>query len=419
MVAVPFPFRTPLAEPPVAEPPPARPGLLATLRARRAARSEQQIDAHLDVRARVDLRGRWTEAATRAGLGRPVSTPLGGISVAGLPVVEHIDPGAYDRPGFLIVRLRPGQLVEDLEDRAPQLAGGLGVWGVRFTPRSRDHVRVDLLDADPLARVVNYHDTAQLRDVVFGLDESGTVLSRPLDQLTHLAVQGSNGAGKTGQAYSLLAQLHRAGPLVDLCGIDPTGLLLGPWGAHPRGWRVNGTADAAERYPAVLAELVADMDDRIAHHLPPRCDRMPLTPATPLRVVVLEELPGISRLTGYKTSGAASDTQKHIARLASEGRKAGFRLLVIGQRLGSDVLATDVRDQLLTRFTFGCRDLATLRMLSPDATPEDLAPLAESPAGVALADLPGQPMTRIRAPWVGDYGTYCDLVAGSTGTAAA
>jgi S-DNA-T family DNA segregation ATPase FtsK/SpoIIIE len=199
-------------------------------------------------------------------------------------------------------------------------------------------------------------------------------------------------------------------PYVDLTGIDPTGLLLGPLGAHPRGWRVNGTADAADRYPALLAELVDDMDDRIAH-LPPRCDRMPITAATPLRFVVLEELAGISRMTGYRQSGAHSETQRHIARLASEGRKAGYRLLVISQRLGADVLATDVRDQLLARFTFGTRDLATLRMLSPDATPEDLGPLALSPAGVALAELPGMPLTRVRGPWAGGYGTYCDLVA--------
>jgi S-DNA-T family DNA segregation ATPase FtsK/SpoIIIE len=137
---------------------------------------------------------------------------------------------------------------------------------------------------------------------------------------------------------------------------------------------------------------------------------MPVTPETSLRGVVLEELAGISRNTGYRSSGQPSEVQRLIARLASEGRKAGYRLVVISQRLGSDVLATDVRDQLLTRFTFGCRDLATLRMLSPDATPEDLAPLALSPAGVALADLPGEPMCRVRAPWIGGYGRYCDLV---------
>lgn len=391
---------------------PRRPGLLARTRTRRAGALDARIDAHLDVRARVDLRSRWNEAAGRAGLGRITSSPLGGVTMAGLPLVERIEAPTYGQPGYLIVRLRPGQLIEDLQDRADQLAGGLGVWGVRFEPRGGDFVRIDLVDTDPLARTVHYPLPGPAGHLVFGLDEVGAVVSRSLDDLTHIAVQGSNGAGKSVQAYSLLGQLARFGPLVDVVGIDPTGLLLGPWGVDPRGWRVNGTTDAAERYPAVLRELVDDMDARIATLPALRVDRLPITPATPLRVVVLEELAAISRLTGYRSSGAASETQRLVGRIASEGRKAGLRLLVISQRLGSDVLGTDTRDQLLTRMTFGCRDLATLRMLSPDATPEDLAPLALSPAGVALADLPGEPMRRIRAPYVPTYGQYCDLIDG-------
>lgn len=419
MVAVPFPFAGAVDDVPPAGPAP-RPGLLARIRARRATRWDDAIDATLAARERVDLRARWAEAAGRTGLGRTTSTPLGGVALGGLPVVEHVDPGAYGRPGYLIVRLRPGQLLADLEDRAAELAAGLGCWGVRFRPVTGDHVRVDLLDGDPLARTVHHATVTGRPDaLVFGVDETGAVVARTLDELTHIAIQGSNGAGKSAAAYSLLGQvpqLRAFGPLVDVVGIDPTGLLLGPWGDHPRGWRVSGTADAADRYTAVLRALVDDMDDRIAN-LPPRCDRMPISGATPLRLVVLEELPGISRNTGYKASGAPSEVQRLIARIAAEGRKAGYRLLVIGQRLGSDVLATDVRDQLLTRLTFGCRDLATLRMLSPDATPEDLAPLAASPPGVALADMPGLPMTRVRAPWVGDYGGYCDLVAGGSAAA--
>lgn len=385
--------------------------LLGLLRDWREDDRDDAADEWLDRRARVNLTSRWREAAIRSGLGRAVVTPLGGPAMGGIPVVEHVDPGnpATGEPGYLIVRLRPGMLVADLEDRAEELAAGLGCWGVRFTPRGGDFVRVELAAADPLARTVDYPLTAPFGHIAFGVDELGAVVSRDLDELTHVAIQGSNGSGKSACTYALLGQLARR-PDVDVCGIDPTGLVLGPWGEHPRGWRVNGVgADAADRYATVLRALVDDMDARIAH-LPPRCDRLPITRATPLRVIVLEELAGISRLTGYRTSGQASEVQRLIARLASEGRKAGYRLVVISQRLGSDVLQTDVRDQLLTRLSFGCRDLATLRMLSPDATPEDLAPLALSPAGVALADMPGEPMRRVRAPWVGGYGAYCDLI---------
>lgn len=388
------------------------PGLLARLRVHRESARDDVTDVWLDQRARVDLRQRWAEAATRTGLGRAISTPLGGIATAGLPILEHIEPATYDQGAFLIVRLRPGQVIADLEDRALELASGLGCWGVRFRAVSGDFVRVDLVEADPLMRSVSWPLNVEAGHIGFGVDEYGSVVSRSLDSMTHIAVQGSNGAGKSVQAYSLLTQFRRFGPLVDVVGIDPTGLLLGPWGDDRRGWRVCGTTDAPTRYRDVLAALADDMDRRIAT-LPVRCDALPITPETPLRLVVLEELAAISRLTGYRSSGAASDVQKLIGRIASEGRKAGYRLLVISQRLGSDVLATDTRDQLLTRMTFGCRDLATLRMLSPDATPEDLAPLALSPAGVALVEIPGEPMRRLRAPYVGSYGSYVDLIEGA------
>lgn len=371
----------------------------------------RQNSGMFDQAARV-IERRWLDACSYTGLGRTISTPSG-PTVALRPEPLTIVPSGFGVPAYLIVRLHPGQLMADLEDRRDQLARGLGAWAVRFTDRGGDYVRVDLIDADPLSRTVPYPLPGSPAHLVFGLDEAGVVVSRGLDDLTHVAVQGSTGSGKSAAAYNLLAQVaelrRQMGPVIDVCGIDPTGLLLGPWGEHPGVLRVNGTADADVRYPSVLRALVADMDARIAG-LPPRCDRMPITVDTPLRLVVLEELAAISRLTGYRASGAPSEVQRLIGRIGSEGRKAGYRLLVISPRLGSDVLATDTRDQLLTRMTFGCRDLATLRMLSPDATPEDLAPLALSPAGVALAELPGEPMRRIRAPWVATYGAYWDLV---------
>lgn len=388
---------------------PAGPARL-TRRARRDATLDAAADAHLSRVARLDLRHRWPIALQQAGLGQATFTPMTGQFRAGLPLIAHVDLGTATADPYLICTMPPGLSVADLDEQAPAIARALDVHAVRCTPRGPNHVRVDLVSRDPLAAVVPYPLDVPTGHVGFGVDETGRLASIPFDDLPHLAVQGSTGAGKSAAAYAILAQLHRFGPLVDVVGIDPTGLLLRPWGPHPRGWRVSGTgADAADRYAAVLRELVDDMDARIAE-LPPRCDRMTITPGDPLRLVVLEELPGISRLTGYRPSGQPSEVQRLIGRLAGEGRKAGYRLFVIGQRLGADVLSTDVRDQLLGRWTYGCRDLATLRMLSPEAGPEDLAPLADSPPGVALADLPGRPLTRMRSPWVGGYGAYCDLV---------
>ena len=366
----------------------------------RSDRMTQEIDAQF----RRGIGDQWWESCRGARVGLYFDTPTGTTEV--LPTVTRV----YGLRSF-DVELPRGMVVGDLRKHTDRLAAGMDVPALRITEnRARPRtVSITLLLVDPLAGTVPYPVQVPNGHLGFGVDEGGDVVSCPLDEWTHTAVQGSTGSGKSGAGYNLLGQLRGFGPLVDVVGIDPTGSLLGPWGPHPRGWRVTGTKDAAERYPAVLRVLCDDMDRRIGE-IPPRCDTLPVGPDHPLRVVVLEEQAGISRLTGFKSSGVPSETQKLTARLASEGRKAGYRLVVISQRLGSDVLGTDVRDQLLTRFTFDTRDLATLRMLSPGATAEDLAPLAGSPPGVALFEQPGGRLRRIRGPWVGSYGAYYDLI---------
>jgi hypothetical protein len=161
-----------------------------------------------------------------------------------------------------------------------------------------------------------------------------------LDELTHVVVQGATRSGKSAWTYSLLAQLA-AHPHVEVAGIDPTGLLLRPFGAHPRGWRAIGTTDPATRYTAAIDAVVDEMDARIAA-IPPRRDTTPIGPGCPLLVVVLEEWAAVGRL----------QADRH----------------------------------------------------------------ATSPKGVALLTAPAQPLLRLRGPWIGGYGTYCDHIA-TTATA--
>lgn len=387
---------------------------LLTRRDARATRRDERIDTWLTTRAAVDLRRRWREATTRAGLGRPMFTPLGGASIAGLPQVVHVHPA--ERLGdsaYLLVSLPAGMLVEDLEYRADELATGLGVWGVRFTPRGVDHVRVDLVDVDPLAQVVPFLPACPAGHVVLGVGEHGQVVTLPLDDLTHVVVQGATRSGKTAALYSLLAQLAQR-PDVDVAGIDPTGLLLGPWGPHPRGWRACGTEDAAARYLTVIGALVAEMDRRIAA-MPPRCDVTPTGPDCPLIVVVLEEWAAVARLVGH-TRTKPSDVHRLTARLLAEGAKAGIRVVTLVQRAEADVVGAFERDQALTRLSYGCADANTLKMLHPDVS-NDLAALhAVSPKGVALLSMPGVDLLRLRSPWIGGYGAYCDAVAPPAGT---
>lgn len=390
--------------------------LLARLAEGRARRRDAELDDWLVHRDRVDLRHRWREACLRAGLGTPVSTPLGGMGVAATPRVIHVQPATWGTPAHLIVLRPPGVTLADLDDVADELAAGLGVWSIRLRPRGVDHVRVDLVTSDPLAGVVAWLPPTRPDHLVLGVDEHGEVVAVPVDDLTHTVMQGATGSGKSAAAYSLLAQLAGRAD-VDVVGIDPTGRLLGPWGPHARGWRVCGTADAAARYELAMAGVVAEMDRRIAE-LPERADTIEITPACPLLVVVLEEWAGVARLVGH-TRAKPSPVHRHVSRLLAEGRKVGIRVVTLVQRAEADVVGAFERDQALTRLSFGVSDANTLKMLHPDM-PAEVAELhATSPQGVALLSSPEHRLTRLRAPWIGSYAAYVDLVHAAAPAASA
>lgn len=381
--------------------------IFTTFRAHRQDRRDQVIDQWLDQRAALDLRHRWREACLRAHLGVPVSTPLGGTAMAGTPRVVHVQPSAYRAPGFLVVERPSGLTMADLEDASADLADGLGVWSIRLRERGPHHVRVDLIDVDPLASVVDWLPAAPRDHLVLGVDEHGATVSVPVEELTHMVMQGSTGSGKSGAGYAILAQLA-ARPDVDVVGIDPTGRLLGPWGVHPRGWRVCGTADAAARYEHAMAGVVAEMDRRLAE-LPERADTLETSPSCPLLIVVLEEWAGVARLVGH-TRAKPSAVHRHVARLLAEGRKVGIRVITLVQRAEADVIGAFERDQALTRLSFGTPDANTIKMLHPDASPEVAELHATSPQGVALLSTPEHRLLRIRAPWIGSYAAYVDAV---------
>lgn len=384
--------------------------LLGRVLAGRERRRDAATDEWLAYRDCVDLRHRWREACLRAGLGAPVSTPLGGMGMAATPRVTHVQPATWDTPAHLMILRPPGLTLADLEDAADELAAGLGVWSIRLRPRGTDHVRVDLITTDPLSAVVPFLPPAPADHLVLGVDEHGEVIAVPVDELTHVVMQGATRSGKSAAGYSLLAQLARRVD-VDVVGIDPTGRLLGPWGAHPQGWRVCGTADAAARYELAMAGVVAEMDRRIAA-LPERADTIEITAACPLLVVVLEEWAGVARLVGH-TRAKPSVVHRHVSRLLAEGAKVGIRVVTLVQRAEADVVGAFERDQALTRLSFGVSDANTLKMLHPDMSAEVAELHATSPKGVALLSTPEHRLVRIRAPWIGSYAAYVDAVQGS------
>lgn len=392
--------------PKVIEPDNTGPGWWQRWRTAREERDGTAIDRMLARRDIVDLTYRWRATGNRSGLAQPTMTPLGGPSMGGVPRLVHVEPATADENAYLIVERAPGVTVDDLERVKPELAEGMGCWSVRFTPRGDWHLRIDLIRHDPLRRTIPFLPDAPEDHIVYGVGEHADVISTPLSDVTHGIMQGATRSGKSWAAYMFLAQLARRRD-VDIAGIDPTGLLLRPWGPHPCGWRVCGT-DAPERYEAALTGVVDEMDRRIKA-MPPRCDVVPIDPTCPLIFVFLEEWAAVGRLLGH-TRAKPSPAHKLLSRLLAEGAKAGVRVWTLVQRAEADVVGAFERDQALTNLSFGCGDINTLKMLHSTVEPEDAALHAQSAKGVALLTMPGVPLLRLRAPAIGSYGAYVDAV---------
>src|SRR3954465_1330346 len=152
-------------------------------------RAQRRYNTYDHDRAVRELERRWLDSCAYIGLGRHVSTPAGPtIGLRPTPVV--IVPPGYSRAPYLIVELRPGQLMADLEAKRDELARALGAYALRFTDRGGDFVRVDLVPSDPLAQTVPFLPSAPDGHLVYGVDEIGATVSRPLHLLAHHAVQG-------------------------------------------------------------------------------------------------------------------------------------------------------------------------------------------------------------------------------------
>jgi S-DNA-T family DNA segregation ATPase FtsK/SpoIIIE len=67
------------------------------------------------------------------------------------PRVQSVDPGP---PVTLLVRMLPGQLVEDFQTQAHRIAAGMDVPMVRITPCGHGLIKVALLDHETLRAVM-------------------------------------------------------------------------------------------------------------------------------------------------------------------------------------------------------------------------------------------------------------------------
>ena len=390
-----------------------RRGLFARLRAERARRDyEASVLAFA-----ASLKAAFREACTGIALCQYVQVAAG-VTIR-TPRVGEVRLGP---PTSFTVELMAGQEPADFTkgENGARLAHTLGAHGLRVEPVAGRWVRIHLLDADPLREGFGLPPVmveTGAESVILGRTEDATTLGHAITDPAHLAVQGMNGSGKSVFTYGLLAQLAAA-PDVLVTGSDITGLLLGrAWGdtAH-QPHHVTGTHDIAA-HAVLLEDLVAEMDRRLAT-IPPRRDKIEPSLECPTVLVVLEEFPGLLRAADGLPKPKRGEgvpvgdrIRTAVLRLLSEGRKAAFRVLMLAQRFEATAVGGGyARDQFALRISFRV-PADSLEMLHGTDARQFGQEHANAAPGVAYLSGLGRDCERIRVPYLGDYGEYCDRIA--------
>jgi hypothetical protein len=92
----------------------------------------------------------WNDTMEGTGLARRTST-AGRVPLLVVPQVELVEAGP---PVTLLVRVLPGQIVDDFQAQAHRIAAGMDVPMVHITPNGHSLIKVALLDHEPLSAVM-------------------------------------------------------------------------------------------------------------------------------------------------------------------------------------------------------------------------------------------------------------------------
>lgn len=246
---------------------------------------------------------------------------------------------------------------------------------------------------------------------LIGRDESGeNVRWSPLSPSSHALVAGGTRSGKSVALQTLLTQAASM-PDLQVCGVDPTGILLAPFESAPDSENLAcGTSpEALLRAVDVLAHLVdVVLVERLQHLRETKQDaiREP-TSEHPLLLFVLEEYP--ARLAACSADDTAATrkpqdrlrvrVELYVQRLLAEGLKAAIVVVLAAQRADADVLGGYRRDQMSTRIAFRLESADGWRMVFP-ATPDLAGAAADLAPGEGYILTPGAPITRFRSDYL-------------------
>lgn len=355
------------------------------------------------------LRWQFRQACIGAGVAIAVDAPVAGTGWH-VPEVCRVELGP---PARLTVRMVPGQVPAALQRAGLLIAPHLDGVMLRVTDRGHGFATVTVLDHDPLAGTLPLRLPRRDGRVLIGRDEGGHEITEDWRSAPHTIIQGVTRSGKSVLTYGLLAQLAGQ-PDVIVAGSDPTGLLWRPFaGSRHAEWQTSGLADLGA-HDKLLQRLTEEMDARI-QALPIDRDTLEVTVDRPLLVVVLEELAGLLRAADAADKNTGKTIRALLGRLLAEGAKVGIRVVILVQRAEAAVVGAFERAMCSLRISFRTDNRASVELLHPGCDPATADTHTTAQPGIALLSAPGQPLTRIRAPFLGGYPEYSRAVIAACG----
>lgn len=253
--------------------------------------------------------------------------------------------------------------------------------------------------------------------IVIGHDATGKNIIIDLAGLAaHVAIQGQTRSGKSNLLYRILGDLAALGA-VQICGSDPSGLLLAPFKEPGNNRIVLGTDNMSEHLE-MLTELLEIMRQRTEQLLASKADKFSeFTPEAPLIVVVIEEHAGLLEAAEDEDAAAGRTGAKKIEpknrrtikQLVAQSAKTGIRVISVTQRADASIYGGAARSNFAVRLTFRVDNPDALRMLHAGADGETFARVERFQPGTFLLDTPDIQRGIARSSRV-EYRTYVNRV---------
>jgi len=250
--------------------------------------------------------------------------------------------------------------------------------------------------------------------VEIGIDERGYPVFFDFAATIHTATGGRTRSGKSVFAYVVLA-VAALNEKVRVCGVDPSGILLGPHKADENDSLIHLGTGSPEGAVAVVERLVKIMDGRIKQLMERGLDAVPILsvrPEFPIHLIVLEEYPGtlawleVTDQPRKPADRLAPRMKAAVGRLLREGAKARMQVFTIAQRAEAATLHD--RMQYARKVVFAQDNADSVRMLL-DVDPEVVSRILNLGPGQGVFHEAGATPRFFRSDFV-DYETYRGVV---------